>query len=69
MKDMLLMQKDLEDSQAKEAALAASMQSNKKKLLDDLANEEAKRDEAVKNLQAMKEKEKESLVNSLFKGK
>ena len=63
------MQKELEENQAKEAELAASLQNNKKKLLNDLANEEAKRDEAVKNLQALKEKEKGVLMDSLQSGK
>ena len=69
MRGMAAMQKELEESQAKEAELAVSMQNNKKKLLNDLANEEAKRDEAVKNLQALKEKEKGALMDSLHSGK
>lgn len=68
MKGMAAMQKVLEENQAKEAELAANMQNNKKKLLDDLANEEARRDEAVKTLQALKEKEKETLIDSLYSG-
>ena len=68
MKNMLAMQKDLEENAAKEAQLAASMQDNKKKLLTDLAAEEAKREAAVKNLQALKEKEKQALVGSLWNG-
>lgn len=69
MKEMLAMQKEMEDSQAKEAQLAAHMQDNKKRLLTDLAKEEARRDEAVKRLQVMKEKEKEQLIDSLYSGK
>ncbi len=69
MKEMLAMQRDLEENQAKELALAANVQNNKMKLLTDLAAEEAKREEAVKKVQQMKEKEKESLMNSLHSGK
>lgn len=69
MKDMLAMQKELEENQAKEAELAAHMHSNKQKLLTDLAMEEAKREEAVKKLQQMKDKEKETLIHSLYSGK
>ena len=42
-----------------EAAMAASMQNRQKKLLNDLAEEEAKREDAVRSLQQMKDKEKE----------
>jgi len=66
MKEMLAMQKNLEETQAKELALAKSMEDNKKKLLTDLAEEEAKREEAVRKLQEMKEREKETLVTSLY---
>jgi len=68
MKEMLAMQKNLEENQAKEMALAKSMEDNKKKLLTDLAAEEARREEAVRKLQDVKEKEKETLVNSLYNG-
>ena len=69
MKDMLAMQKHQEEEQAKEAALAANAQDNKKRLLTDLAKEEAQREEQVKKLQQMKEKEKETLIASLGSGK
>ena len=52
-----------------EAALAASMQNSKRKLLNDLAEEEAKRDAGLRDLQQMKDKEKEVLVSSLSSGK
>ena len=44
------------------------MQDSKKKLLNDLAEDVAKRDAAVKNLQEMKDKEKEGLIESLAGG-
>ena len=51
-----------------EAAMAASMQNRQKKLLNDLAEEEAKREDAVRSLQQMKDKEKEGLITSLSNG-
>ena len=51
-----------------EAAMAAPMQNRQKKLLNDLAEEEAKREDAVRSLQQMKDKEKEGLITSLSNG-
>ncbi len=49
--------------------MAASMQNSKKKLLNDLAAEEAKREDAVRQLQQMKEEEQKILITSLSSGK
>lgn len=68
MKEMLAMEKAREEEAAKEAALAASVQDNKRKLLTDLAAEEAKREEQVKDLQKLKDKEREALFSSLASG-
>lgn len=62
------MERERAEQEKKEAALAASMQDSKKKLLNDLAEDVAKRDAAVKNLQEMKDKEKEGLIESLAGG-
>ena len=69
MKDMILLEKEREETQAKEALLAVSMQEDKKKLLDDLAKENAKIDAAVKDLQKLKDQEKSELLSSLHGGK
>ncbi len=69
MKEMKALEKEREAREKDEAALAASMQNTKKKLLDDLAKEDAKQVDAVRKLQEMKEKEKETLVSSLSNGK
>ena len=63
------MERERQEWEKDEAAMAASMQNNKKKLLNDLAEEEAKREDAVRNLQQMKDKEKEGLITSLSNGK
>ena len=63
------MERERQAREKDEAAMAASMQNNKKKLLNDLAEEEAKREDAVRNLQQMKDKEKEGLITSLSNGK
>jgi len=65
LKDMILLEKEREETQAKEALLAVSMQEDKKKLLDDLAKENAKIDAAVKDLQKLKDQEKSELLSSL----
>ena len=69
LKEMQMMEKDREEAQAKEAALAAYAQDSKKRLLEDLAKEDAKREEAVKDIQKMKDKEKSDLLSSLHNGK
>ena len=69
MKDMILLEKEREETQAKEALLAVTMQEDKKKLLDDLAKENAKIDAAVKDLQKLKDQEKSELLTSLHGGK
>ena len=69
MKEMLLLEKEREEAQAKEALLAVSMQEDKKKLLDDLTKENAKIEAAVKDLQKLKDQEKAELLNNLHGGK
>jgi len=59
------MERERMTREKEEAAMAASMQNRQKKLLNDLAEEEAKREDAVRNLQQMKDKEKEGLITSL----
>ena len=66
---MKAMEAARKEGEAKEAVLAANLQNNKKKLLTDLAAQEAKNEEAVKRLQHMKDKERESLFSSLSSGK
>ena len=68
-KKLLALEKHREEEAAKEAILTASMADNKKKLLTDLAEQEALREEQVKNLQHLKDMERESLFGSLAKGK
>ena len=63
------MERERLEREKEEAAIAASMQSRQKKLLNDLAEEEAKREDAVRSLQQMKDKEKEGLITSLSNGK
>lgn len=65
---MMLLEKEREESQAKEAALAAMVMEEKRKLLDDLAKEDAKIQNAVKDLQRMKDKERCELLSSLHNG-
>ncbi len=55
MREMREMQQRLEDEQAKEVALAASAQEGKKRLLNDLAEQEARREQDVKKLQVRRE--------------
>ena len=68
MKEMALMEKERAEAEAREAAVAASMKDNKKKLLDDLAKEDAAREAAVKDIQKLKDKEKAELMGSLHNG-
>ena len=51
-----------------EAALAVTMHNTKKKLLNDLAEDEAKREADVKKLQQLRDEEKKTLFNSLSSG-
>ena len=66
---MILLEKEREEVQAKEALLAVSMQEEKKKLLDDLQKENAKIEAAVQDLQKLKDQEKAELLSSLHGGK
>ncbi len=68
-KKLLALEKHREEEAAKEALLTASMNDNKKRLLTDLAEQEAMREQEVKNLQQLKDKERESLFGSLASGK
>ena len=68
MKEMAIMEKERVEAEAREAAMQASMKDNKKKLLDDLAAEDAKREAAVKDIQKLKDKEKADLMGSLHSG-
>ena len=65
---MQLLEKERAEAEAREAVLAASVQDSKKKLLDDLAKEDAKREAAVKDIQKLKDMEKSELLNSLHSG-
>ena len=69
MKEMMILEKEREETAQKEAQLAASMQQDKRKLLDDLAKEGAKIEAAVKDLQKMRDQEKASLLSTLHDGK
>ena len=69
LREMVLLEKEREEAQAKEALLAVSMQEDKKKLLDDLTKENAKIEAAVKDLQKLKDQEKAELLNNLHGGK
>ena len=66
---MILLEKERDEAQAKEALLAVSMQEDKKKLLDDLTKENAKIEAAVKDLQKLKDQEKAELLSNLHGGK
>jgi hypothetical protein len=66
---LVAMESHREEEAAKEAILTANMADNKKKLLTHIANAEAIREEEVKNLQQLKDKEREILFGSLAKGK
>ena len=68
MKEMAIMEKERIEAEAREAAMHASMKDNKKKLLDDLAKEDAKREAAVKDIQKLKDIEKADLMGSLHSG-
>ena len=57
------------EREGEEAALAATMHSSKKKLLNDLAEDEAKREADVKKLQQLRDEEKKTLFTSLSSGK
>jgi len=64
-KEIEAMERERLEREKEEAAMAATMQNRQKKLLNDLAEEEAKREDAVRSLQQMKDKEKEGLITSL----
>ena len=68
-KSLLAMERAREEGAAKEALLTASMANNKQKLLTDLAQEEAAREEQVRGLQQLKDREREGLFESLAQGK
>ena len=63
------MERERLEREKDEAALAASMQNSKMKLLNDLAEETAQREAAVRNLQHIKDEEKENLFTALSSGK
>ena len=69
LKEMILLEKERDEAQAKEAKLAVSMQEYKKKLIDDLTKENAKIEAAVKDLQKLKDQEKAELLSNLHGGK
>lgn len=65
MQGMKAMERERETREKEEAALASNVKESKKRLLNDLAKEEAQREDAVKKLQQLKDKEKQLLVTSL----
>ena len=56
------MERERGEREKEEAAIAASMQNSKKKLLNDLAQETAQQEAAVRELQEMRDKEKGNSV-------
>ena len=62
------MERDRGEREKEEAAVAASMQNSKKKLLNDLAQESAQQEAAVRELQDIKDKEKGNLISCLSNG-
>ena len=59
------MERERGEREKEEAAIAASMQNSKKKLLNDLAQETAQQEAAVRELQEMRDKEKGNLTGGL----
>ena len=57
------------EREKEEAAIADTMLTTKKKLLNDLAEDEAKREADVKKLQQLRDEEKKTLFTSLSSGK
>lgn len=66
---MEALERERSEREKEEAALAVSMQNTKKKLLNDLAAEEAEREDGLRKLQQMKDEEKKGLITSLYSGK
>ena len=62
------MERERAEREKEEAAIAANMHNTKQKLLNDLAEDEAKREEAVKKMQQMKDEEQKVLFSSLSNG-
>ena len=62
------MERERNEREKEEAVIAANMQNSKKKLLDDLAEDEAKRDAEVKKMQQLKDEEQKTLFSSLSNG-
>ena len=62
------MERERGEREKEEAAIAASMQNSKKKLLNDLAQESAQQEAAVRELQDIKDKEKGNLISCLSNG-
>ena len=62
------MERERGERENQEAAIAASMQSSKKKLLNDLAQETAQQEAAVRELQDIRDKEKGNLISCLSNG-
>jgi E3 ubiquitin-protein ligase LRSAM1 len=64
-KEIEAMERERGEREKEEAAIAASMQNSKKKLLNDLAQESAQQEAAVRELQDIKDKEKGNLISCL----
>ena len=62
------MERERGEREKEEAAIAASMQNSKKKLLNDFAQETAQQEAAVRELQEMRDKEKGNLISCLSNG-
>lgn len=65
LKEMKVIEKMRVERAGEEAALAVTMHNTKKKLLNDLAEDEAKREADVKKLQQLRDEEKKTLFTSL----
>ena len=68
LKEMKVIEQMRVERAGEEAALAVTMHNTKKKLLNDLAEDEAKREADVKKLQQLRDEEKKTLFNSLSSG-
>jgi len=68
LKEMKVIEKMRVERAGEEAALAVTMHNTKKKLLNDLAEDEAKREADVKKLQQLRDEEKKTLFTSLSSG-
>ena len=68
-KEIEAMERTRIEREKEEAAIADTMHNTKKKLLNDLAEDEAKREADVKKLQQLRDEEKKTLFTSLSSGK